>query len=328
MPKEKKIIINSSSFIPVERSKIYEWNIPYCPISGNEKSVFAIIIFHDNKKREVTRRTKNFRNFSGNEQTLTMRSEVSLGAKFAMLGFRINCAGAEPCYTKIMLPEINQCFLETTENTEESYDDIFDYVKLFDEVDLEKEPYKAVGGRSFFTGSELFFPDRLDLLKYMGLVPNSTILDIGCGTGSLINSLKSFLISPKNYVGTDLVMKGVEYCRQRYPEFEFHKNEQTKLPNLNRKFDMVCLFSVFTHMYPNQIRDMLKEIKKVLNNGGCIVATVNINEFISSSYIGTIQCSEMTEKTFLDSGKSAGFSKISRYSKREKGLQTIYKIQE
>lgn len=142
----------------------------------------------------------------------------------------------------------------------------------------------------------------------------------------MIHELKTYFASPQNYVGTDLVMKAVKYCREHFPEFEFHKNEPTTLPHLNRTFDMICLFSVFTHMYPNEIRELLIDAKKLLKEKGSIIASVSINQFVSS-YIGTRDKIEMNEKQFFDIARSAGFSKINRYPTREIGQHTVYEIQ-
>jgi len=325
VPKHEKLSQNST-LISIELSKIYEWNIPACPISGTEESALALIIFLDAEKIEIARRIKFFKNYSGKEQTFTIRCEVPLGAKYAVLGFRVNCAGAIPAETKIKLPKIKECVLSTTENKEESYDESYVYEEVYEQTDLDKEPWLAVGSPKKHKEGVIVDPVILPLLKNMGLLPDSTILDIGCGTGLLINSLKSYLVSTKNYVGTDLVQKAVDYCKKHYPEFEFHKNEMVKLPNLGRKFDMMVLLSVFTHMYPNEIKEMLIEMKKFLKDDGSIVLTVSINQHISS-YTGDRKHVEMTEKLFLDTVKSAGFSKINRYPKRELGIQTFYQIQ-
>lgn len=157
-------LIRNSSLIPIESSKVYEWNIQFCPILGSDTSAYAMIGFFDGDELEILRRRKFFNNFSGKEQTLTLRCAVPLHAKFALLGFRVNCEEAQPCDTKVKLPEIHQCVLQETENTEEDYDDIFDYAKLYEETDLNKEPWKAVGGPQRLTGKIEQSKDKIKIL--------------------------------------------------------------------------------------------------------------------------------------------------------------------
>jgi cyclopropane fatty-acyl-phospholipid synthase-like methyltransferase len=320
-------LVRHSSLFPVESSKIYEWNIPYSLILDNDNSVFAGLQFYNSNLKGVVRRYKFFKNNSEKEQILTLRCHVPYGAKSVRLLFRINCEGAIPSDVKINLPEIEKCSLNETDNTNESYDDMFDYVKKYEETDLDKEPWKAVGGKILHKGTVKKHDAIINYLEKFGLIPNSSILDIGCGTGALVNTLEPYLNSPKNYVGTDLVSKAVKYCKKHYPKFEFHKNESTKLPNLNRKFDIICLLSVFTHMYPNEIKELFIDMKNFLKSDGSIACTVNLNPYITT-HIGTRDRIEMTEKYFFDIVKSAGYSRIKLpIAERQEGLQSICRIQ-
>ena len=326
VPAEKTLIWNTEVF-PIEQTKIYELNIPVQNFSEMDDSAFVVMIFFDADKKRLDRRYKFLRKKAGKEQKFILRCAVPYDARFARLGFRVNCEGAIPSDTKIKLPKIKEWIFDTTANIEESYDDIHDYEKRYEGVDLDKEAWLAVGGKDNHIGNIKFQAGRLPMLKLMGLKPNSTVLDVGCGTGAMIHSLKSYLDSPKNYVGTDLVQKAVDYCKQKFPEYEFYKNEPSKLPNLDRKFDMITLFSVFTHLRPNEIKDLLVEMKNYLKDEGSIVASVNINPFVKSSFIGTRGNIEMNKRVFFETAKSAGFSKINGFPGREIGSHAFFQIQ-
>ena len=65
---------------------------------------------------------------------------VPFGVKYAILGFRVNCEGADPFDVEISFPSItNQTLSEVSNDRIESYDDIFDYNELYAKYDLEKD---------------------------------------------------------------------------------------------------------------------------------------------------------------------------------------------
>ena len=323
VPAKETLVWNTDLF-PVDQTKIYEISVPVQNLTEKNNSAFILMIFFDSDKKHCDRRYK-FLKTNSVEQEVTLRCAVPYPAKFARLGFRVNCEGAIPSQSQIKIPKIEEWLLKTTDNIEEVYDDIHDYEKRYQGVDLDKDAWLVVGAPQYIKGNIKLVPGRLPILKSFGLKPNSSILDVGCGTGASVHSLEPYLVSPKNYVGTDLVKKAVDYCKQKFPEWEFHKNESSKLPDLKRKFDMIILFSVFTHLYPNEIKDMLVELKNYLKDDGCIVASVHINPFVKSEFIGTRGLTQMNQKVFFDIVNSTGFSKIRNHPSNEIG-SVVYQI--
>jgi SAM-dependent methyltransferase len=123
---------------------------------------------------------------------------------------------------------------------------------------------------------------------------DSDVLDMGCGikfTQALIN--RSLPI--KRYVGIDVYQEMIEFLRENVddPRFEyFHINvrnerynpdgeeisEDTRLPVADRKFDIICLFSVFTHLAPPDYRSMLKVLRRYVKRDGRLFYTLYIDE--------------------------------------------------
>ena len=118
-----------------------------------------------------------------------------------------------------------------------------------------------------------------------------SVLEIGCGPGRMARPLTGYL-QGGCYVGMDVVPRAVRWCRRnitrRHPNFTFHHadifnqryNPRGKLPAEcyvfpfgDACFDFVFLTSVFTHMYPDDIRNYLREIARVLRPGGRLLAT-------------------------------------------------------
>jgi SAM-dependent methyltransferase len=147
--------------------------------------------------------------------------------------------------------------------------------------------YKAVGleFRNLFT-------------RYGGLKPDDRVLDVGCGLGRMANPLTDYLSARGEYVGFDIVKKGVEWCQShitpRYPNFHFyHSNVRNRFynpdgvceassyrfPHEDGSFDFVFLTSVFTHMFPADLENYLKEISRVLKKGGhCFITMFLLNK--------------------------------------------------
>lgn len=78
---------------------------------------------------------------------------------------------------------------------------------------------------------------------YRDLVPpGSSVLEVGCGTGSLLASL-----SPRRGTGLDLSPAMVEAARKKHPDLEF-RTEDIALPSGREAFDFVVLCDVIEHL--------------------------------------------------------------------------------
>ncbi|NBC82076.1 MAG: methyltransferase domain-containing protein [Bacteroidetes bacterium] len=130
------------------------------------------------------------------------------------------------------------------------------------------------------------------LKTYGGLKAEHRVLDIGCGIGRVAVPLTQFLNEHGSYEGFDVVKSGIKWCQQKisknYPNFNFQHidlrndlyNLKTKdeaksfvFPYMDNEFDLVFLFSVFSHMMPEDVDNYLNQIQRVLKPGGTCLAT-------------------------------------------------------
>jgi ubiquinone/menaquinone biosynthesis C-methylase UbiE len=120
---------------------------------------------------------------------------------------------------------------------------------------------------------------QFQFMLAQGLKPEHKLLDIGCG--SLRGEVRFVeYLSPGNYYGLDinasLIKAGwIEIdrldARDKHPNLLL--NDQFQFSEFDAQFDYALAFSVFTHLFNNQIQRCLVELKKALKPGGQFFAT-------------------------------------------------------
>ena len=112
---------------------------------------------------------------------------------------------------------------------------------------------------------------ELELLKHVGLRQDDYLIDVGCGSGRLARPLASYLTG--RYLGIDVVPTLLVYARQlvNRPDWRFETAAGLTIPEDADAADVVCFFSVFTHLLHEQSFLYLREARRVLKPGGRIV---------------------------------------------------------
>jgi SAM-dependent methyltransferase len=127
--------------------------------------------------------------------------------------------------------------------------------------------------------------DQLE--RYAGLGSDSRVLDIGCGYGRVAHALLRRRFTGR-YVGIDILERQIEWCAAKLGRegVEFRRvdvrndryNPQgadgaDALDLAGETFEVVALFSVFTHMWPSDVTAYLAKIAAALEPGGRALAT-------------------------------------------------------
>jgi SAM-dependent methyltransferase len=159
------------------------------------------------------------------------------------------------------------------------------------------------------------------LLKvYAGLTPDMTVFDLGCGTGRVAASLTKVLSPISQYFGVDIIEREIRWLSgeysKRHPNFHFHYidvysptfnpagKKMTDEINFDflagQKVDIVFLVSVFTHLYPQQIRHYLKLARSILKPDGRLFASMFINDAFAKERQRQAELSKqkLTSRTF------------------------------
>jgi len=124
-----------------------------------------------------------------------------------------------------------------------------------------------------------------------GLGHGDRILEIGSGTGRMAAALLPHLTGG-TYTGLEINHRAIEWCRRYiavknaacsfvhadvrnafYNPTGAHTAATYRLPFASESFDFVFLTSVFTHMKLEEIENYLREIRRVVREGGRCFAT-------------------------------------------------------
>jgi SAM-dependent methyltransferase len=146
----------------------------------------------------------------------------------------------------------------------------------------------------------------LFLIRYvcdtLGLADLSAheVLDVGCGT-KFTQAFLNHDLPIKRYVGVDVYEAMIEFLRENVtdPRFAYHhidvRNELynpaappmtdgTDLGVGDHRFDVIWLFSVFTHLAPHDYRTMLKLLRRYGRPESRLIYTLFVDELTDDGW--------------------------------------------
>ena len=109
-----------------------------------------------------------------------------------------------------------------------------------------------------------YYQDLLRFFKFH-IPENSSILEIGCGTGFLLNALK-----PHRGLGIDISYKMIAACKQNFAHLEFLQMDCEEL-SIDEKFDFVIISD--TMGYFEDIQKAFYQLQKVCHGDTRIIIT-------------------------------------------------------
>ena len=164
-------------------------------------------------------------------------------------------------------------------------------------------------------------------------------MDIGCGPGRLPIGIISRIGELRAYRGIDVSGTPIEWCKkyigEKYPTFQFihinAKNERynpdgsplERLPFPDKAFDIIYLYSVFSHMKPPDIKYYLSEFRRLLKPIGHIFLTAFVEKNVpemeenppdyKQQWKGALHCVRYEKKFFEKMLRDHGF-KIEKHA--------------
>ncbi|MEO6456816.1 MAG: class I SAM-dependent methyltransferase [Chloroflexia bacterium] len=91
------------------------------------------------------------------------------------------------------------------------------------------------------------------------------LLDLGCGTGELA---PIFIKAGYSYAGIDIEPERIEYARKTYRQGEFHVMDASHLKYPDGHFDQILVTGVLHHLSDQEVREIVREMRRVLRPDG------------------------------------------------------------
>ena len=103
-------------------------------------------------------------------------------------------------------------------------------------------------------GMDIYKVISKEIEKY----PNSSIVDIGCGTGQILQYLR-----PREYLGLDINAKYLEQAETKFgrENIKFKNSDARNMPKLNRSYELVLIVNFIHHLDDKGLEKTLKGIK-------------------------------------------------------------------
>ncbi len=140
------------------------------------------------------------------------------------------------------------------------------------ERDFYAEYYEIEDRHWWFLGRRAIFTRILD--RRLGPSDDRRILDVGCGTGTMVRELARY----GRVEGVDADPEAVAFCRERGLRNVRQVDGEAALPFESGSFDLVTALDVIEHVDDDDA--MLRELARVLIPGGLLLVSVPAYRFL------------------------------------------------
>ena len=113
------------------------------------------------------------------------------------------------------------------------------------------------------------------ILKKFNLKKGLRVLDVGCGTGAVLDFLKNFGFDA---AGIDMSSEALKYCRAK--NLKAHYGMADKIDFPDNSFDIIFALDVLEHL--DDDIGAVAEVYRVLKKDGLFIATVPAHNFLWS----------------------------------------------
>jgi len=112
---------------------------------------------------------------------------------------------------------------------------------------------------------------------------SSAVLEIGCGPGNISKYILSKLPN-LNYLGIDIAPKMIELARKNNPSALFNVMDVRTINELSQNFDAIICGFILPYMSQGDVRQLMLDCKKVLNNKGVFYLSFVDGDYSKSNF--------------------------------------------
>lgn len=185
------------------------------------------------------------------------------------------CAGAGPEAFELFRDLDDDLWALLLSRQYSSYPNILALLPEVPEARLQRR-WNGTAGLELLGQSKAFYRQVQDRLREHGTGPaeDATILDYGCGWGRLTRFFARD-VAPGALLACDPVEEILDVCRRdRVPAVLARSDFSPQSLPFDRGIDLVCSFSVFTHISQSAAESSIRAIHAALNPGGLLIATI------------------------------------------------------
>lgn len=153
---------------------------------------------------------------------------------------------------------------------------------------------------------------QFDQLRRRGLSPDSTLLEIGCGT---LRAGRFFIdyLEPGNYHGIDVSADAIERGKEVVGRETIDRKEPTVLVNedltfeeFDHPFDFVHSIGVFTHLPPETVEEAFRNLPRIMHADSVFYGSFNLSGTVPPGIKFSTKSFDYTEAELRDMAERAG----------------------
>ena len=193
-----------------------------------------------------------------------------------------------------------------------------------------------------------------EVIKHANLTPEDRVLDVGCGLARFLIGMQATFGSFRQYTGLDVRQSAIDWSQSvlatddgtvnfywlnvantRYNRRgEDVQSERHIFPVAERSFDVLTLFSVFSHMTLEDIERYLYEFERVMSETGRVYVTAFVEDDVPDweenppnylrDWSGPLHCARMNKGVYERLVAEAGLQVDKFLYRNLQGRQSTY----